>query len=251
MSQLESAAPTVRFSVVIPCFNETDNIRHLIDEILAACRGHGTFEIVVVDDCSTDSTPERLRQAQRELSPVLRVVRHGVNRGQSAALCTGIDKARGEWIATLDGDGQNDPADIPALLAQLPPAGAPVTPLMICGYRKRRRDSLVRRWSSRLANGVRARILHDATPDTGCGLKVFPRALFLRLPRFDHMHRFLPALAQREGGSTLSVEVHHRPRLHGQSKYGIGNRLWVGVVDLFGVAWLRRRCFKPSIDEET
>ena len=250
MTELETAASAIRYSVVIPCFNEADNIRRLIDEIVAACRASDGFEIVVVDDGSTDATPERLRQARHELGSVLRVLRHGANRGQSAALCTGIDAARGHWIVTLDGDGQNDPADIPALLARLPPPGAPIPPLMVCGHRTRRQDTLVRRWSSRLANAVRARVLHDATPDTGCGIKLFPRSLFLRLPRFDHMHRFLPALAQREGGATVSIDVHHRPRLHGRSKYGIGNRLWVGIADLLGVAWLGRRRFEASVDEE-
>ncbi len=244
-----AADPTAGYSVVIPCYNERDNIIELADEVRAAC-GSDDFEIVVVDDCSTDDTLARLQAAQPRFEGRLRVVRHGVNSGQSAGVCTGVDFARGRWIVTLDGDGQNDPADIPRLLAvlrQAPPAGPP---LIVCGYRRQRRDTLVRRLSSRVANAVRSAALQDATPDTGCGLKALERELFMRLPRFNHMHRFLPALVQRAGGKSVSVEVHHRPRLHGQSKYGIGNRLWVGIVDLFGVMWLIRRRFKPSRNEE-
>lgn len=250
MTQPESVASAVRFSVVIPCYNEAENIRQLIDEIVTACRAEGDFEIIVVDDCSSDDTPARLAAARAALGPVLRAVRHGRNCGQSAALCTGVDAARGPLIVTLDGDGQNDPADIPALLVRALEGASAEPARMICGHRRQRRDTLVRRWSSRLANAVRARVLGDRTPDTGCGLKVFPRALFMRLPRFDHMHRFLPALAQREGANTVSVAVNHRPRLHGRSKYGIRNRLWAGILDLGGVAWLGRRRFRPSHSEE-
>ncbi|MBI5614731.1 MAG: glycosyltransferase family 2 protein [Gammaproteobacteria bacterium] len=237
-----------RFSVVIPCYNEADNIVALVEEVVQAMRELGPYEVVVVDDCSNDGSQERLRAALPRWPGVLRVVAHAVNRGQSAALCSGVDAARGEWIATLDGDGQNDPADIPALVARIPRPGEAW--VIICGHRKRRRDTWVRRLSSKVANGVRSRALGDATPDTGCGLKVFPRRLFLLMPRFDHMHRFMPALAQRCGAVSTSVEVNHRPRLHGQSKYGIGNRLWVGIVDLFGVMWLRRRAFRASSCDE-
>jgi dolichol-phosphate mannosyltransferase len=241
MSNPEASSHTdaPRFSVVIPCFNEQDNIVTLVDEVRTAC-GAEDYEIVVVDDASSDGTVARLEDAQTRCGSRLRLVRHTRNGGQSAAICTGVDRARGRYIVTLDGDGQNDPADIPRLLDALtsaPDAAA----LIVCGHRQRRRDTRVRRWSSRIANAVRAAALGDATPDTGCGLKAFTRALFLRLPRFNHMHRFLPALVQREHGRAVSVAVNHRPRLHGQSKYGIGNRLWVGIVDLFGVRWLQRR----------
>ncbi len=249
---IPSAAETggaTRYSVIIPCFNEQDNIVALVEEVRAAC-GDDDFEIVVVDDTSTDDSLGRLRAAQAGFGGRLRVVRHGVNSGQSAAICTGVDFARGRWVVTMDGDGQNDPADIPRLLAVLEQPGTPPGPLIVCGHRRQRRDTLVRRWSSKIANAVRSSALQDATPDTGCGLKALDRALFMRLPRFNHMHRFLPALVQRAGGRSISVEVHHRPRLHGQSKYGIGNRLWVGIVDLFGVMWLIRRRFKPSVNEE-
>jgi len=238
-----------RYSVIIPCFNEQDNIVALVEEVRAAC-GADDYEIVVVDDASTDDSLDRLRAARAGFGGRLRVVRHGMNSGQSAAICTGVDFARGHWVVTMDGDGQNDPADIPRLLAALKGQDAVSRPLIVCGHRRQRRDTLVRRWSSKIANAVRSSALQDATPDTGCGLKALERALFMRLPRFNHMHRFLPALVQRAGGQSLSVEVHHRPRLHGQSKYGIGNRLWVGIVDLFGVMWLIRRRFKPSVNEE-
>jgi dolichol-phosphate mannosyltransferase len=156
-------------------------------------------------------------------------------------------QARHPWIATLDGDGQNDPADIPHLLARLQ-AAAPEEDLhMLAGWRSKRQDSWLRRLSSKVANGVRGRLLRDATPDTGCGLKVFSRETFLRLPNFSHMHRFLPALVQRHGGRVVSVPVSHRPRERGISKYGLHNRLWVGIVDLFGVMWLLRRAHIPEI----
>ena len=238
MHATSSATPPPRepdFSVVIPCFNERDNV--LVREIAQTCAGRH-FEILVVDDASTDGSGEHLLGVAGEFDGRLRLVRHAHNRGQSASVCTGIDFAQGRCIVTLDGDGQNDPGDIPALLAALATCDVPT---LVCGYRRTRRDTWLRRWSSRIANTVRAAILGDATPDTGCGLKAFERALFMQLPRFNHMHRFLPALVQREGAQAISVEVHHRPRRHGQSKYGVGNRLWVGIVDIFGVLWLRRR----------
>ena len=237
-----SASPAV--SIVIPCFNEQDNIVALAEEVANACSGRD-YEIVVVDDASTDASVARLRDARGFLGARLRVVRHLRNQGQSASVCTGVDHARAPVIATLDGDGQNDPADIPRLLEALA-ASAQAADLIVCGYRRKRRDTWVKRWSSRIANTVRAAALGDGTPDTGCGLKVFHRQLFLALPRFNHMHRFLPALVRRAGGHSQSVEVNHRPRLHGQSKYGVGNRLWVGIVDLLGVMWLQRRRFRAG-----
>ncbi len=233
----------VDVSVVVPFYDEADNVIALIDEIVAAM-GTRAYEIVAVDDCSRDETFARLEQAARRY-PQLQVVRHAVNRGQSAALCSGADRARGEWLATLDGDGQNDPADVPRLLARV--TDTPACPDMLCGHRTTRRDDFLRRLSSRVANGVRARLLGDATPDTGCGLKLIRRRIFMALPRFDHMHRFLPALVLRDGGVVESVAVAHRPRLHGKSKYGMWNRLGVGIVDLAGVMWLKRRAFRaPS-----
>ena len=173
--------------------------------------------------------------------------RHRASCGQSAAIATGVRAARAPWSATLDGDGQNDPADIPALFAQA--QAHAVGPVLVAGHRVNRRDTRVKQLSSRLANGVRAQLLKDATPDTGCGLKVFERAAFLALPHFDHMHRFLPALFIRAGGQVVSAPVNHRPRTRGRSNYGTFDRLWVGIVDLVGVAWLQRRAVRPVVED--
>jgi dolichol-phosphate mannosyltransferase len=233
----------VDLSVVIPAHNEAENVGPLVREIVAALGSRGDYEIVVVDDGSTDATGERLAELARA-TPCLRSVRHPASRGQSFAIATGVGAARGAWIATLDGDGQNDPADIPRLLALRSGGGGGASaggPLLVAGYRKKRRDTWLKRVSSRVANAVRGRLLGDRTPDTGCGLKVFEREAFLALPHFDHMHRFLPALFIRSGGRVVSVEVSHRPRERGASHYGMWNRLWVGIVDMLGVWWLIRR----------
>jgi len=238
----------VQLSVVIPVRNEAENILPLLVEIHAALEGKGEFEVIYVDDGSSDATPARLAEALKA-HPRLRVLVHAESCGQSAALVTGFRAARGEWIATLDGDGQNDPADIPKLLAVRDGAGRPANLQLVAGYRKKRQDTWLKRVSSRVANGVRSRLLGDATPDTGCGLKLILRSAVLELPVFDHMHRFLPALIQRNGGATLSVEVNHRPRTRGTSNYGMFDRLWVGIVDLFGVMWLQRRSRRPAVTE--
>ena len=236
-------------SVVVPVHDEQDNVGPLIDEINAALQGRIEFEVLFVDDASADETPARLREAQRR-HPRLRVLRHQRNSGQSAAVVTGVRAARGDLVVTLDGDGQNDPADIVVLLQrwELEPQGGP---LMLAGWRRQRQDSGLRRLSSRFANQLRAALLGDGTPDTGCGLKLFERSLFLRLPCFDHMHRFLPALVLREGGRVVSVPVGHRPRTRGRSHYGVWNRAWVGLVDIAGVMWLRRRIRLTSVEEVT
>ena len=239
-------------SVVVPVHNERDNLAPLIDEIVDALCDLVPFEIVYVDDGSTDGSAEMLRAMQRRV-PMLRVIRHERSAGQSTAIRTGILAARGRWIATLDGDGQNDPADIPALLTQACSLAAQRgdARLLIAGWRTRRRDTRFTRWQSRVANAVRSRLLRDGTPDTGCGLKVFPRDMFIALPYFDHMHRFLPALVRREGGSVESVPVRHRPRTEGHSHYGVMNRLWTGLVDMAGVIWLSRRARVPATTELT
>ncbi|HVH82662.1 MAG TPA: glycosyltransferase, partial [Stellaceae bacterium] len=179
----------------------------------------------------------------------LRVVTHARSCGQSAAVRSGVRVARAPWIATLDGDGQNDPADLPSLW-QIAKAAPAAPPLLIAGHRARRQDSWSKRRASKIANAIRRRMLHDDTPDTGCGLKLFPRALFLDLPYFDHMHRFLPALVLREGGVVRSLPVNHRPRARGVSKYGVLDRLGVGISDLFGVMWLCRRQTLPVLAAE-
>lgn len=235
-------------SVVVPVWNEEDNVESLIAEIETALHDR-SYEIICVDDGSTDGTRARLDELRATRSGRLRVLRHARRRGQSSALCSGVRAARAAWVATLDGDGQNDPADIPKLLAVVNDPGRDPRLRLIAGRRRRRRDSWVKRGSSRVANAVRRALLHDDTPDTGCGLKLFERATFLELPRFDHMHRFLPALVLREGLRVRSVEVNHRPRQGGRSKYGTFDRLWVGIVDLCGVLWLRRRTARADPEE--
>jgi len=236
-------------SVVIPVKNEAENIAPLAGEIRAALDGLVEYEILFVDDGSTDATGAEVSRLAARM-PQVRLLHHARNCGQSAAIRTGVRAARAACIATLDGDGQNDPADIPALwrLARQAPANPP---LMIAGYRERRQDSWSKRLASGVANAVRGRLLRDRTPDTGCGLKLFPRSLFLDLPYFDHMHRFLPALVLREGGVVRSVPVNHRPRRQGLSKYGVLDRLGVGIVDLFGVMWLQRRTTHTHPVDET
>ncbi len=238
----------MELAVVVPVRNEADNLTSLLDEIVQALDGHYEYEIVYVDDGSTDDTLSRLI-ALRQSFPRLRVLRHRQGCGQSTAILTGIRAAQGATIATLDGDGQNDPADIPRLLEALLELRQENPKAMVTGHRKRRKDTGWRKFSARVANAVRGSLLGDNTPDTGCGLKVFPRELFLLLPYFDHMHRFLPALAQRAGGKAISVEVNHRPRLNGVSKYGTWHRLWVGIVDIIGVMWLQRRALVAEVEE--
>ena len=237
----------MQLSVVIPFFNEIDNAAPLLREVHAALDGQLGYEIVAVDDGSTDGTRERLLTLHDEL-PTLRIVRHQGNFGQSAAIVSGVLAARSPVIATLDGDGQNDPADIPALHAEYRRMAQ--GPTLVAGNRNKRQDSWLKRLSSRIANGVRQGLLRDDCSDTGCGLKLFPREIFLTLPHFDHLHRFLPALFKRAGARINNVPVNHRPRTRGQSKYGVSNRLWVGIVDLFGVMWLQRRPCRPESDNE-
>lgn len=237
----------MELAIVIPVHNEAGTIGPLLDETVALLGDGPAYEVIVVDDGSTDASPDELA-VYRERYPHLAVIRHRQQAGQSAALVTGIEAARAATIITMDGDGQNDPADIPLLLRMLHEASD--VRVLVTGERRRRRDNALRRLSSRIANAVRSRVLADATPDTGCGLKAFARATFLELPRFDHMHRFLPALVRRQGGRVLSVAVNHRPRAGGRSKYGVHNRLWTGLVDLLGVSWLQRRALRPVMEKE-
>ena len=233
-------------SVVVPVYNEQDNILPLLAEIAAALRGRGAYEVVYIDDASSDNTLGVLTRA-RMLHPELRVLHHRERSGQSTAIRNGVKAARGRWIATLDGDGQNDPADIPKLLAMRD--GSPPDIRLFAGWRVNRQDSGSKRWASRWANAIRSRLLRDETPDTGCGIKLFERAAFLDLPYFDHMHRFLPALVQRAGWQVRSVPVNHRPRGTGVSKYNNLNRALVGIEDLRGVAWLIRRSKRTAVEE--
>jgi dolichol-phosphate mannosyltransferase len=233
-------------SVVVPVHNERDNIVPLLAEIATALHGRIDFEIVYVDDASKDDSLGVLRAAKAQF-PELRVLRHLQQSGQSTALRTGIKAARGAWIATLDGDGQNDPADIPKLLAMRGESAAAIK--LFAGWRVNRQDTGSKRWASKAANAIRSRLLRDETPDTGCGIKLFERAVYLDLPYFDHMHRYLPALVQRAGWQVKSVPVNHRARGAGTSKYNNLNRALVGIADLRGVAWLIRRSRRTGVEE--
>jgi dolichol-phosphate mannosyltransferase len=230
----------MEFSIVVPVYNEAGNVRPLLQEISGAMAGRHDWEVIYVDDGSDDGSRAELQAALMDY-PALRVIRHPRRCGQSSALLTGVTAARAPWIITLDGDGQNDPDDLQVLIERLALEKASADALMLAGQRIYRCDNFVKRWSSRIANAVRSRLLNDATPDTGCGIKLFGRQAFLALPAFDHMHRFLPALMQRQGVHVISVPVRHRARREGVSKYGVHNRLWVGLVDIAGVMWLQRR----------
>ena len=243
---MSAAADAPAVSVVVPVFNERDNIPPLVGEIVAALRGRLPFEIVYVDDHSRDDSWDVLRAQMREV-PELRALRHRRQSGQSTAIRTGVKAARAPWIATLDGDGQNDPADIPKLLAERD--ASPPELKLFAGWRVDRRDSGSKRWASKFANAIRSRMLRDETPDTGCGIKLFDRAVFLDLPYFDHMHRYLPALFRRAGYESVSVPVNHRARSAGVSKYNNLHRAWVGLADLRGVAWLIRRSKVTAVEE--
>ena len=233
-----------QISVVVPVKNEQDNLASLIAEIDAAL-SKVKHEIIYVNDGSTDATLSTLKQLQKKYKQ-LRVIGHQQSCGQSTAVRTGVKFARYDWVATLDGDGQNNPADIPKLID----AVSEGVELVGGNRRLSRRDTFIKRISSVIANTVRSAMLRDDTPDTGCGLKLFQREAFLDLPYFDHMHRFLPALIKRRGGKIVSVHVQHRNREHGKSNYGTIDRLIVGIVDLFGVAWLQRRAKLPKAKEE-
>ncbi len=243
-----STATALNLSVVVPAHNESGNLPDLIKEIVTALADRSDYEIVIVDDCSSDETPQVLSALQSQL-PQLRVLRHLKNAGQSAALRNGVRHARGIWIATLDGDAQNVPADIPRLWDEMQRRGNPNLKL-IQGWRTTRRDTGLKRLSSKIANGVRSRMLRDATPDSGCGIRLVEREALLNVPNFNHMHRFIPALIRQAGWDVDTLSVSHRPRGAGNSHYGLWNRLWVGIVDLFGVAWLGRRSRPTTVQEQ-
>lgn len=231
---------TVEISVVIPVRNEAGAIEALVDEVFGVLDGVATFEIIVVDDASQDGSGEILERRSSRTEG-MRVVHFRKHRGQSAALCAGVDVAVGGWIATLDGDGQNVPADIAVLYRQAHRYPGSSGHFAFLGQRYRRDDHWSKRLASRIANRVRACVLDDDVPDTGCGLKLVPRELFMRLPRFDHMHRFIPALLKREGTELICIPVAHRARRSGRSKYGIFLRFFQGLIDMAGVYWLQRR----------
>ncbi len=225
-------------SVVVPVRNEAENVGPLADEIAAALSGRWNFELIYVNDGSSDGTEAALNALKAERA-WLRQIRHAESCGQSAAVRSGVAAARAPVIATLDGDGQNDPSFIPALLQAFEQGGERIG--LVAGQRVGRRSSAFKKLQSRIANGVRGAILRDGTRDSGCGLKVFRRDAFLALPYFDGLHRFLPALFRRDGLTIAYVDVIDRARRHGQSNYGMWDRLWVGILDLAGVWWLIRR----------
>jgi len=242
---VEASSPAPNVSIVVPVHNEAENIPLLADEIAAALKGR-RFEAIFVNDGSTDETEGVLRRLGKT-RPWLRQVKHARSCGQSAAIRTGVRTARAPLVATLDGDGQNDPAFIPKLLAAL--ENAPSKVALVNGQRLKRKGGF-KRFQSMIANGVRAAVLRDDTRDTGCGLKAFRREVYLALPYFDALHRFTPALVKREGYDVAYVEVVDRARAHGKSHYGMWNRLWIGIVDLTGVFWLiRRRRRVPEVME--
>ncbi|HVI64381.1 MAG TPA: glycosyltransferase family 2 protein [Bradyrhizobium sp.] len=228
----------VAVSIVVPVRNEADNIAPLIAEIAAALDGRWAYEIIYVNDGSTDATAERLQVVMKQCKN-LRQLRHATSTGQSAAIRSGVRAARGAIVATLDGDGQNNPAFLPELISTLEKGGKRVG--LVAGQRVGRKDTGFKKFQSRAANAIRKAILHDGTRDTGCGLKAFRRDVFLMMPYFDGLHRFLPALMRREGFDIAYVDVIDRPRHAGVSNYGFFDRLWIGILDLAGVWWLIRR----------
>jgi len=235
---LPSSETAVAVSIVVPVRNEAENIVPLIEEIAAALDGRWAYEIIYVNDGSTDATADRLATAMKQ-RPNLRQLRHAASAGQSAAVRSGVRAAHGAIVATLDGDGQNNPVFLPDLISAVEKGGERLG--LAAGQRVGRKDTGFKKFQSRTANAIRNAILHDGTRDTGCGLKAFRREVFLMMPYFDGLHRFLPALMRREGYEIAYVDVVDRPRRSGVSNYGFFDRLWIGIMDLAGVWWLIRR----------
>lgn len=239
-----TAGSDPELSLVVPVYNEEENLEPLVREIAAALEPIGSsYELLLVDDGSTDGGPAAM-VALAGADPRIRVIRLKRNSGQSAALDAGFRFARGRIVVTLDADLQNDPKDIPRMLSELARAD------VVCGIRANRRDTWVRRLSSKVANGVRNRLTHEHVTDVGCTLRVCRRELLYDLPMFTGLHRFLPTLLKMQGGRVVEIPVNHRPRLHGVAKYGIGNRLWRALADLFAVRWMQKRWIDRRLAEE-
>ena len=234
----------VELSLVIPAYNEEETIEECVREADGVLARLGRpYEILVVDDGSTDGTFERLRALKRGVS-ALRAIRYRENRGQTTAMAAGFENARAEIIVTIDADMQNDPADIPRLVDRLGDYD------VVCGVREKRRDSFVRKASSTIANSVRNRLTHENIHDVGCTLRAFRAAYLRRVKLFEGMHRFLPTLLRLEGARIVEIPVRHRPRLKGKNKYGIGNRLFKGLRDLWAVRWMQSRYIRYRVEEE-
>jgi len=236
-------------SVVVPVRNEAENVAAVAAEIRAALAGKFAFEIIFADDGSGDGTGAELEKLKAQI-PELRAVTLDRPSGKSRAIIEAVRRAEAPIICTMDGDGQDDPKFIAAFWEKMQAAGAKAGSRIVCAHRQNRRDTWLKRQVSPIANGIRRAVLKDNTPDSGCGYKMFPREAFLELPRFENMHRFLPALFIRRGGESVSVPVVHRPRAKGRSKYGVFDRAWAGFWDLLGVAWLARRTTNPGVKEE-
>jgi len=241
-------AETLEFSVIVPVHNESGNVEALAREIAAALDGRA-YEMIFVDDASTDETRSELA-ALKEAFPMLRILSHRKNAGQSRAIRTGVKAARGRVVGTLDGDGQNDPADLPDLYRALTRQDAPEKLAMVMGRRASRKDTAWKRFGSRFANSIRKRMLRDDCDDSGCGIKVLKREVYLALPYFDHMHRYMPALVRADGYNVEYMDVNHRERGAGRSKYTNFGRLWAALSDLRGVTWLIRRRRNPEGADE-
>ncbi len=231
-------------SIVIPVHNEEENIELLLDNIFNSMKNSVNFEVIIVNDGSSDHTEEKILNLKNKYSDIS-YIKHIYQSGQSSALISGVEYSKFDWILTLDGDGQNDPNDIKKFILLRDKIAN--DKLLLAGYRKLRQDSFYKKLQSKFANKVRAFILKDNTPDTGCGIKLFNKKLFLSFPRFNHMHRFLPALAIYFNADVQSIDVNHLPRKNGQSHYDMWGRLKVGIIDIFGILWLRKRLIIKEI----
>lgn len=244
---MTEAARPLRFSLIVPIYNEEENVQNLLAEVGEVLAPHGPFEAVVVDDGSKDRSLELMRQWKAsQRADWLRIVHLAANAGQSAAVRAGVEQARAAIVATIDGDMQNDPRDIPAMLARVEAGEADA----VVGVRRKRKDTWTRRMSSKIGNGVRNWLTGDRVTDAACGIKVIRREYFLRAPGFVGMHRFMATLVRYLGGRVVEVDVNHRPRAAGTAKYGIGNRIWKGLRDCFAMRWLRTRLLTHRVDGE-
>jgi dolichol-phosphate mannosyltransferase len=237
----------LRFSLVVPIYNEEENVQNLLLEVEQTLAAHGPFEAVLVDDGSKDRSLERMREFKRDRNASwLRIVTLVANSGQSAAVLAGVEQARAPLVATMDGDMQNDPRDLPAMIARVESGACDA----LVGVRRRRQDTFTRRLSSRIGNAVRNWLTGDRVTDAACGIKVIRRDLFLAAPRFVGMHRFMATLVRYLGGKVEEMDVNHRPRAAGTAKYGIGNRIWKGLRDCFAMRWMRTRILRHRVKEE-